>query len=106
MNHIAASQLSQAKRFVISSSRLSVSVLPKTAETRQGRTARSRRVRRSGIALKGSFSGDGSVASYVDNIRTAKETTMNKGADDMSDHDEWISCSHWGMFPLERESLN
>ena len=22
----------------------------------------------------------------------------------MSDHDEWISYSHWGMFTLERES--
>jgi hypothetical protein len=21
-----------------------------------------------------------------------------QGADDMSDHDEWISYSHWGMF--------
>jgi len=30
---------------------------------------------------------------------------MNKGADDMSVHEEWISCSHWGMFPLERKPL-
>src|SRR6195256_3041052 len=29
-----------------------------------------------------------------------------QGADEMSDHDEWISCSHWGMFPLERKSSN
>ena len=35
MNHIAASQLSQAKRFVISSSRLSSQRAPQTAETRQ-----------------------------------------------------------------------
>jgi len=21
-----------------------------------------------------------------------------QGADDMSDHDDWISYSHWGMF--------
>jgi len=21
-----------------------------------------------------------------------------QGADDMTDHDEWISYSHWGMF--------
>jgi len=42
----------------------------------------------------------------LDNIRTAKETAMNKGADDISDHDEWISCSHWGMFPLERNPSN
>src|SRR5437899_5739880 len=96
MNHIAASQLSGNKtRFLISSSPCQVSVLPKTAETRQGRTARSRRARRSGIALKRSFNGDGSLVSYLDNIRTTKETTMNKGADDMSDHDEWIRCSHW-----------
>jgi hypothetical protein len=27
-----------------------------------------------------------------------------KGADDMSDRDEWISYSHWGMFTLERKS--
>jgi hypothetical protein len=24
---------------------------------------------------------------------------FTQGADDMSDHDEWISYSHWGMFP-------
>jgi len=27
-----------------------------------------------------------------------------QGADDMSDHDEWNSYSHWGMFSLERKS--
>jgi hypothetical protein len=27
-----------------------------------------------------------------------------KGADDMNDHDEWTSYSHWGMFALERKS--
>ena len=26
------------------------------------------------------------------------------GADDMNDHNEWISYSHWGMFELERKS--
>jgi hypothetical protein len=25
---------------------------------------------------------------------------MNNAADNMSD-DKWISCSHWGLFPLE-----
>jgi len=30
---------------------------------------------------------------------------MNNVADDMSD-DKWISCSHWGLFPLERGSSN
>ena len=43
------------------------------------------------------FSGDGAVVSYL-NI------TCTKGADDMSDHDEWISYSQWGMFTLERKS--
>jgi hypothetical protein len=28
------------------------------------------------------------------------------GADDMSDYDEWVSLSHWGMFSLERKSSN
>jgi len=32
------------------------------------------------------------------------EAPRAKGADDMSDHDEWISYSHWGMFTLERKS--
>jgi hypothetical protein len=27
-----------------------------------------------------------------------------KGANDMSDHDEWSSYSHWRMFTLERKS--
>jgi hypothetical protein len=22
------------------------------------------------------------------------------------DHDEWISCSHWGMFPVSRKPSN
>jgi hypothetical protein len=22
------------------------------------------------------------------------------------DHDEWISCSHWGMFPVRRKASN
>ncbi|MGY3587588.1 hypothetical protein ACVIGB_003360 [Bradyrhizobium sp. USDA 4341] len=21
-----------------------------------------------------------------------------------TDHDEWISCSHWGMFPVRRKA--
>jgi hypothetical protein len=40
---------------------------------------------------------DGAAVSYVNIICT-------KGADDMSDHDEWISYLHWGMFTLERKS--
>jgi hypothetical protein len=26
-----------------------------------------------------------------------------QGADDMNDHEKWISYSHWGMFRLERK---
>jgi hypothetical protein len=29
-----------------------------------------------------------------------------QGADDMSDHDGWISYTHWGMFALGRKSSN
>jgi hypothetical protein len=46
---------------------------------------------------KESFNGDGAVVSYLNIICT-------KGADDMSDHDEWISYSHWGMFTVECKS--
>jgi hypothetical protein len=40
---------------------------------------------------------DGAVVTYLNII-------CIKGADDMSDHEEWISYSHWGMFTLERKS--
>ena len=40
---------------------------------------------------------DDAIVSYPNIIR-------KKGADDMSDHDEWISYSHWGMFTPERKS--
>jgi hypothetical protein len=40
---------------------------------------------------------DCAIVSYPNIICT-------KGVDDMSDHDEWISCSRWGMFTLERKS--
>jgi hypothetical protein len=57
------------------------------------------------VVLKESFNGDGAVVPYLNNVCT---TTGNhdQGADDMSDHHEWISYSHWGMFPLERRSSN
>jgi hypothetical protein len=29
-----------------------------------------------------------------------------QGADDMSDHDEWISYSQWGMFTPGKKSSN
>jgi hypothetical protein len=57
-------------------------------------------------ALKEGFNGDRAAVSYLNNIGTAKETTMDKEADGMSEHDEWTSYSHWGMFPLERKSSN
>jgi hypothetical protein len=46
--------------------------------------------------------GDGAVASYLNNVRTTKEIDVVQivndagGADDMRDHDEWISYSHLG----------
>jgi hypothetical protein len=40
---------------------------------------------------------DGAVVTYLNIV-------CIKGADDMSDHDEWISYSHWGMFALEHTS--
>jgi hypothetical protein len=46
---------------------------------------------------KESFNSDGAVVAYLNIVCT-------KGADDMSDHDEWISYSQWGMFALERKS--
>jgi hypothetical protein len=49
------------------------------------------------LRTKESFNGDGTGVSYLSIICT-------KGADDMSDHDDWISYSHWGMFNLERKS--
>jgi hypothetical protein len=64
------------------------------------------------IALKESFSRDGAVVSYLNNVRTTKALTVvqivndTQAADDMSDHEEWISYSHWGMFTLERKSSN
>jgi hypothetical protein len=51
----------------------------------------------SNAELKKVFDGDGTVVSYLNIICT-------NGADDMNDHDEWISYSHWGMFTPERKS--
>jgi hypothetical protein len=44
------------------------------------------------------------VGSCQINAELQKVLMVTKGADDMSDHDEWISYSHWGMFTLERKS--
>jgi hypothetical protein len=46
---------------------------------------------------KENFNGDGVVLSYL-------KRTCATGANDMSDHDEWVSYSHWGMFTLEPKS--
>jgi hypothetical protein len=35
------------------------------------------------------FNGVGGLLTYI---------SFTQGADDMSDHDKWISYSHWGMF--------
>jgi hypothetical protein len=36
------------------------------------------------------FNGAGGSLTYI---------SFTPGADDMSDHEEWMSYSHWGMFP-------
>jgi hypothetical protein len=40
------------------------------------------------------FSGVGGLPTYI---------SFTQGADDMSDRDEWISYSHWGMFLTGRK---
>jgi hypothetical protein len=56
------------------------------------------------------FNGDGLVATYLRNVCTTKETTMMVIASDDSafatNNDEWISYSHWGMFPVRRKTSN
>jgi hypothetical protein len=49
------------------------------------------------LRAKKTFNGDGAVVSYLDMIWT-------RGADDMSDHEKWVSYSHWGMFALKQKS--
>ena len=60
---------------------------------------------------KQSFSGDGLVVSYLRNVRITKEATMKSTINASRsaftvDHDEWISYSHWGLFPVRRKSSN
>jgi hypothetical protein len=60
---------------------------------------------------KQSFNGTGLAVSYVRSVRTTKETTMKLTAIASHsafaiDRDEWISYSHWGMFPVRRKSSN
>jgi hypothetical protein len=33
-------------------------------------------------------------------------SASQQGADAMSDHDQWMSYSHWGMFPTHEEGSN
>jgi hypothetical protein len=39
---------------------------------------------------KTQFNGAGGLPTYI---------SFTQGADDMTEHDKWISYSHWGMFP-------
>jgi len=55
------------------------------------------------------FNGDGLVVSYLRNVCTTKEATVMVIASDSAfaiNHDEWISYSHWGMFPVRRKTSN
>ena len=51
------------------------------------------------------------VVSYLENVRTTQEATMmltvisSRSAFALY-HVEWISCSHWGMFPVRRKTPN
>jgi hypothetical protein len=61
-------------------------------------------------ALNQGFNGDGSFALYVRSVRLTMETTMqstpatSRSAFSL-DNREWISCSHWGLFPVPAKSL-
>jgi hypothetical protein len=46
------------------------------------------------------------LAAMAGNPTAVQIVSDTQGADDMSDREEWISCSHWGMFALERKSSN
>jgi hypothetical protein len=55
------------------------------------------------------FNGHGLFALYVRSVRLTMETTMkstpvtSRSAFSL-DHREWISCSHWGLFPAPERS--
>jgi hypothetical protein len=58
--------------------------------------------------LKQILNGGGLVVSYLSNVRKTKETIMPVIASASAfaiNHDEWISYSHWGMFPVRRKNL-
>jgi hypothetical protein len=58
------------------------------------------------------FNGERVIAHHLNIVRTTRETDVVQivndgyGADDMNDHDEWVSYSHWGMFTPERKFSN
>jgi hypothetical protein len=57
--------------------------------------------------LKRIFNGDSLAVPYFMNVRTPKETIMTVIASRSASaihHNEWISCSHWGMFPARRKA--
>jgi hypothetical protein len=61
--------------------------------------------------LKLGFNGAGLVVSYLRNVSTTKEAAMKLTVIASRpafaiDRDEWISYSHWGMFPVRRKSSN
>ena len=47
-----------------------------------------------------------SIVAVADLMTVVQIVNDTQGADDMSDHDGWISYSHWGMFTLGRRSSN
>jgi hypothetical protein len=56
---------------------------------------------------KGIFNGERFVVSYLMIVRTAKETIMAviaSGPASAVNQTQWISCSHWGMFPVRRKT--
>jgi hypothetical protein len=61
-----------------------------------------------GINTKRTFSCESLAVPYLRCGRTTKETTMKSTiipscSERVIGHDEWISCSHWGMFPVRRK---
>jgi hypothetical protein len=50
------------------------------------------------------FNGDGLLRLYVRSARKTKEVTMPSTPVATLDHHKWISCSHWGLFPVPGKS--
>jgi hypothetical protein len=67
----------------------------------------SRQVRLQRPLPKVIFNGERLRVSYLMNVRAAKETIMTviaSGPASAVNQTEWISCSHWGMFPVRRKT--